>query len=115
MIRSPYKGIYSVGLQGAAGAPSPLNFHLRENEREQHLARLPKDTNAGKKRQRNLVQRRLENQQPNRQQGDSEKVIEQHKWLPYDAGQKTNGTVDTLATALEIAEAAELESFQLRV
>lgn len=107
--------MHSVGPQGAADAPSPLNFHLRGNEWEQHLARLPKDTNAGEKRQRNLVQWRFENQQPNRQQGDSEKVIEQHKWLPYDAGQKTNGTVDTLATALEIPEAAELESFQLGV
>jgi len=38
-------------------------------------------------------------------------VIEEHKGVFDDACEKADGTIDTVAAELEVAEAAQLESF----
>lgn len=42
-------------------------------------------------------------------------MIEQQHGLAYDAAKQSNGSVDTLAASLEIAETAELKSSELRI
>jgi hypothetical protein len=42
-------------------------------------------------------------------------VIEEDKWLTDDAAEEADGTVDTVATELEVPETAELESAKLRI
>jgi hypothetical protein len=42
-------------------------------------------------------------------------VVEEHEGLSDDACQQADGAVDASATELEVAEAAELEGFQVGV
>ena len=42
-------------------------------------------------------------------------MVEEHEGLSDDARQQANGAVDASAAELEVAEAAELESFQVGV
>lgn len=42
-------------------------------------------------------------------------MIKEHERLADDTGEETNGSIDALTAALEIAEAAELEGFELGI
>ena len=42
-------------------------------------------------------------------------MVEESQGLANDAGKETDWTIDAIAAELEVAKAAELESFKLRV
>ena len=89
----------------------PSTPQLRNNKRKKHPTRLPKHGPALHHRHRHLMPPRLRYQQPDGEDGDGKEVVEEHEGLADYAGEETDGAVDALAAALEVAETAELEGF----
>jgi len=84
---------------------------LRNDKRKKHPTRLPKHGPALHHGHRHLIPPRLRYQQPDGEDGDGKEVVEEDEGLADYAGEETDGAVDALAAALEVAETAELEGF----
>ena len=98
------------------GHPHHLRPQFGKDEWKQHDAGLPEDSGALDHGLRQASQLRGGGQQdPDGVEGDGEEVIEEDERLPDDAREQADRPVDARAAGLEVAEAAELEDFELRV
>ena len=102
--------------------PTPQSYSdLAQNKRPQDRTSLPKHPPGLHHRLRQPRQScptpadPAAEQEPNRQQGDAEKVIEKREGTADDPGEEAGGPVDAGAAELEVAEAAELEGCQVGV
>ena len=97
-------------------SPSQSHPHLRNNIRPDNPDGFRQHGAAAHDRDPRLLHSgRGDHAQPDGVEGDGEEVVEEHEGLLDDARQQADGTVDASAAELEVAEAAELEGFQVGV
>jgi len=111
------KNIKNVTTTRTPPLPFPQSHpHLRNNIRPDDPDGFRQHRAAVYDRDPRLLHNgRGDHAQPDGVEGDGEEVVEEHKGLSDDARQQANGAVDASAAELEVAEAAELEGFQVGV
>jgi hypothetical protein len=98
-------------------SPHPSTPHLTPDKRENNHTRLPKHAHAQRQRlgQPPPRRRRVAQQDPDGEQRDGEEMVEEDEGAADDAGQQADRPVDALPAALEVAETAALQGFELGV